>query len=303
MSPDTIVIVITVVLVIAFAVALVMFTSSSSPNPLAELTKVIHYIKNGTFSVPIIQTQKQEFDLFTMMYTSSYVSSYYGSASYQSDLNTLLQITKDTTSLTILPQDCYPLSTQVTSSMTPDDLKRVGNNLLLKIEPTLLVLCNNQQYGNMAAELVLFFNMIYSVLGVNGSQFIVPTYDANGNLLTVRYANGINRSGNIVFLPVSYYLGILTNGYGPNNVTIPFMTPAQISTFLTAQQITSNRQALVTSIITNITNPLNNQVASLLQQYPDSVFDLPADLFSKLIMTLLFTVWAGAIQYNGMNCA
>jgi hypothetical protein len=282
------------VIIFILIVLLIIILSSSKDNPLAELKKVIQYIKNGTYSAP----RKQD--------TSNYpVSSYYGSAAYQSDLAILLQISKNTTQITSLPADCYGLSTQVTTSMTPTDLQKIANNLLLKIEPTLLVLCDKKQYANMAAVLVLFFNMIYSLMGLNGANFIIPTYDSNGNLLTIKYANNIDNSSNVIFLPVSYYLSILTEGYGPvnNKVTVPFMNPTQISAFLTAQTISENRRALVTSVITNITNPLNNERQTLLQQYPNSTLDIPAELFSKLIMTLLFTVWSGSVTYNGLNCA
>lgn len=296
-----------VIIFIIILIVLIITLSASSTNPLATLKKVINYIKNGTFSAPLQSLRMpQDIGMFNVVNTAPpYVSSYYGSDSYQSDLDILLQISRDTAQLTSLPADCYGLSTQVTTSMTPTDLQKIGNNLLLKIEPTLLVLCDKLQYANMAAVLVLFFNMIYSVIGINGSNFIIPTYDSNGNLLTIKYANNIDNSGNVVFLPVSYYLGILTDGYGPvgSKVTVPFMNPTQISAFLTAQNISQNRRALVTSIITNITNPLNNQRQTLLQQYPNSTLDIPAELFSKLMMTLLFTVWGGTITYNGMNCA
>ena len=96
-------------------------------------------------------------------------------------------------------------------------------------------------------------------------------------------------------------MGLLSNGYGSNRVLIPKMTDEQITYFLKEQSIPETQQAFVTSVIRNVTNPLNDEMVVLVQQYPDTVLDIPVELYAKLSATLLLN-GIGRIPYNGVVC-
>jgi len=287
-------------------VLIILLTRPTPYDPFAALTKTIRYIKNGTyadqFDTKRIDINDNVFPILNV--GSAQISSYYGGSQYQQDMVTLLHLCSDTAGVKSLPSDCYSLSTTNTAIMTLDDQQRMGNNLLLKIIPSLTILSDQKKYGDMAAILILFLNILYSILGINGSTFIVPTYDSANRLVSVQYSNSIDNifSTTVQFLPVSYYLGLLSNGYGTNHVKIPSMTDTQITAFLTAQAVPSTQTAIVTSLIRNVTNPLNDQMVAL-QPY-SATTDIPVALFSNVVVTLLFTILAGGVmRYNGVTCS
>jgi hypothetical protein len=290
--------------VLLLVILIIVLTRPAPYDPLAALTKTIRYIKNGTyadqFDTERIDINDNVFPILNV--GSAQISSYYGGTQYQQDMTTLLQLCSDTAGVKSLPSDCYSLSTTNTALMTLDDQQRIGNNLLLKIVPSLTILSDQKKYGDMSGILILFFNIVYSILGVNGSNFIVPTYDSANQLVSVQYSNSIDNTGRVQFLPVSYYLGILSNGYGTNHVQVPKMTDTQITAFLTAQAVPVTQTAIVTSLIRNVTNPLNDQMVAL-QEY-SATTDIPAIIFPQLVLTLLFTVLAGGVlRYNGVACS
>ena len=290
------------VILLILIVVVILLSRRSAYEPLAALTRTVQYIKSSTnkdvFDTERINVKDNVLPILNVR--SAQISAYYGGEQYQKDMVKLVQLCSDTAGVKRLPSDCYGLSTTNISEMTLDDQQRIVSNLLLKIIPSLTVLCDRQQYGDMASVILMMQHMMAGILGINDSDFIVPSYHA-GKLISIRYSNKLKEDGSPDFFPVSFYLGLLSNGYGSNRVLIPKMTDEQITYFLKEQSIPETQQAFVTSVIRNVTNPLNDEMVVLVQQYPDTVLDIPVELYAKLSATLLLN-GIGRIPYNGVVC-
>jgi hypothetical protein len=285
-----------IVVVVLIIVLVLIFSRRSAYEPLAALTRTVQYIKSSTnkdvFDTERINVSDNVLPILNVR--SAQISAYYGGDQYQKDMVKLVQLCHDTAGVKRLPSDCYELSTTNIVEMTLDDQQRIVSNLLLKIIPSLTVLCDQHQYGDMASVLLMYFHIIYGILGLNSSHFIVPSYQSD-KLVSVRYSNQL-KDGSPTFLPVSYYIGLLKNGYGTNRVKIQKMTDEQIVVWIEEQSVPDNQKEFMRSLIRNVTNPLNDM--SLPQS--DTV-DIPVELFGKLAMMLVCTVLTG-MRYQGERC-
>ena len=304
-------------ILIVFVIILILQVSYSYEykDPRELLTKVVKRITGGPLPTtgpdptrrPRAQLEQvihtSRVDKRNILPTTVNVYSYYGSANYEQDMKLLQQVCHHG-SHHRFTKDCYPLSTQDTTLMTVYDMNRIQSNLFYNIRPAIAAFAKQKDWYNLTAVILLFYHIILETEGVDGSLFLYPTYDSQGYVSSFKYALIVNTITKevITYLTANQAFNDL-NGTGSVSVPFPKMDGDLLQTFYYARSIPMSYRKSFSALMRHMINPLWDERATLLANYPDSTVDLPVDVGCKLMIPVIMAYYIYfSISYTNSNC-
>ena len=288
-------------------------SSYRTEDPRTVLTKVMKHIKNApqtphpshhphSVRAEVAHPSRvKPTDQNTTLYYNVYP--YYGSEQYQQDMRLLQEVCHHGSDRKFVV-DCYPLSTQDTTQMTGYDQSRIQSNLFFNIRPAVHQFAESKNYYHLAAVILLFYHIIFKMEGADGSLFLYPTYDAKGLVSSFKYALILNTMTNqvVLYLTASQAFSDL-DGTGPISIPFPKMNKDLLDTFYYAHSVPISYRKSFGALMRNMINPLWDQHAELMANYPDSTIDLPVEVGCKLVIPILIPFYIYfSLKYTNSNC-